>query len=103
MTGICQCSRARAKLEATTADIRRIVAEQPNGSIGGDADAGLENLLLADQHAAGQDVGLGAFALGASPRSTSEDRFVFWPGPSGSPVRGYRAQWLAGWGTRQRN
>lgn len=52
------------KLEAATADVAQVSTEKADGSIAGDGGARLVLLLLADENAASEDEGLGAFAGG---------------------------------------
>jgi len=52
------------ELEATAADVLEVGAEEADDGFGGDRRAGLVDALLADEDAASEDEGLGAFARG---------------------------------------
>jgi hypothetical protein len=53
------------ELEAATADVLEVGAEETDGGGGGDGSAGLVDALLVDEDAAGEDEGLGALAGGS--------------------------------------
>ena len=54
--------KSRLELEAAAADIGHVIAEEADGGIGCDGSARLVDLLLVDEHAAGEDEGAGSFA-----------------------------------------
>lgn len=62
------------ELEAASADVAEVAAEKADGGVLGDGVAGLVDLLLSDEHAAGEDEGLSAFAGGS--KASLHQQFV---------------------------
>ena len=62
------------ELESAAADVAEIAAEEADGGVVGDGVAGLVELLLVHEDAAGEDEGLGALAGG--DEAALDDKFV---------------------------